>query len=394
MLTNPKFKIRDVLLSSGELVKEVVILTEDGKEIYESSPVGFTIGLKEAKNNTITNEKFKNIMNSLKTENLTQEEFDNLIKRKFGANISTPLSLAYVRYLSHKTGFKNQLLHKFISEKYNKATNNPKLICNILNGGKHAGNNLDVCEFMIVPKGDNICQDIKIASEIYLDLQHLIKTRLGLGHCMVGREGGFAPNISDVKFAISLIQTAIDTRNKSRCYIALDIAANNFALKQDNQFYYILNSQRYTTNELLKYYSALIREFPNINYLEDPFHEDDSQGWKKIMTLLGNQLLIVSDDLTASNYNYLLKNKGSYNASILKVNQIGTMTDLIKAYNFCVNNEIITIISQRSGETDSSFIAHLAKGLGSSYIKAGAPARERIIKYNELIRLSGDKNGL
>ncbi|MHA1678902.1 MAG: hypothetical protein ACTSW3_09010 [Promethearchaeota archaeon] len=243
---------------------------------------------------------------------------------------------------------------------------------------------------MIIPSGKNINENIKIASEIYLDLQDLIKRRLGQVHCMVGREGGFAPNISDITFAVSLIQTAIDIRHKNECFIALDVAANNFALKQNDRFYYIINGNKYTTKELVDYYINLINDFPNISYLEDPFHEEDIDGWKKLNSLLKEKIMIVADDLTISNIKYLKKYVNCFNSCIIKFNQIGNVTDLMKSVDFCLKNNIKIIISQRSGETDSSILSHFAVGLGADYIKAGAPARERIIKYNELLRLNNE----
>ncbi|MFW6025813.1 MAG: hypothetical protein ACOCRX_05665 [Candidatus Woesearchaeota archaeon] len=387
---NSKIGVRDVLMSSGNFTKEVVIITKDKKEIYESSPEGFTIGLKELKKSDINKEEINLLLSKLYTTELTQKEFDKNVASKFGVDISTALSLTHLRYLSHTKGFKNQKLFEFISRYYSKNKNISIPICNILNGGKHAGNGLDMCEFMIIPQGKDAEENIRIASEVYLDLQNLIKTRLGQGHCMVGREGGFAPNISDVKFAISLIQTGIDIRNKDKCGIALDVAANNFALKQNNKYYYILNSHKYTTQELVEYYMNLIKEFPNIIYLEDPFHEEDISGWKKLNSLVNNKILIVADDLTTSNIKYLKKYLGCFNSCILKCNQIGNITDLVESFNFCLKNNIKTIISQRSGETDSSILTHLSIGLGADYIKAGAPARERIIKYNELLMLKNE----
>lgn len=388
---NTKIEVRNVLMSSGNFTKEIVITTKDKKEIYESSPEGFTLSFKEPKKSEHSNQDINLLLSNLYTDELTQNEFDKNISSKFGANISTALSLAHLRYLSHKNGFKNQRLYEFIAEHYSKNKKIPIPICNILNGGKHAGNNLDMCEFMIIPRGKNIEENVKIASEVYLDLHKLIQTRLGQGHCMVGREGGFAPNISDVKFAISLIQTSIDKRNKDVCSIAIDVAANNFSLKQNNKHYYILNSRKYTSEELVKYYLELIEEFPSIVYLEDPFHEEDIIGWKKLFNLANDKILIVADDLTVSNIKYLKKYLGCFNTCILKCNQIGNITDLVKSFHFCQKNNIKTIISQRSGETDSSILTHLSIGLGSDYIKAGAPARERIIKYNELLRLKHEE---
>lgn len=290
MKAKPFFGVRDVLISSGSITKEIFIRTSDDKEIYESSPEGFTVGFKEAKNMLVDSKVISEKLVSLNINSSDQYSFDSLVKKEcFGANISTPLSMAYLRYLSHISGFKNQRLFEFIAEQTNQKIKIPKIICNILNGGKHSGNNLDVCEFMIIPRGKNLFEDIRIVSEVYLDLQNILQTRLGKIHCMVGREGGFAPNISDVKFAISLIQTAIDVRNKNNCHIALDVAANNFALRQNEEFYYVLNEKRYTSKELVAYYERLLIEFPSVTYLEDPFHEEDIDAWSLLLDAIGDK---------------------------------------------------------------------------------------------------------
>lgn len=205
----------------------------------------------------------------------------------------------------------------------------------------------------------------------------------------LGREGGFSPSISNVEEAICLLGRAIHKRNKGKCFIAIDVAANNFTKKNNKKhFEYIVNKKTHTTNTLIEYYSYLINKYPSIKYIEDPLHENDVKGWKTIFNKLGRKILIVADDLTVSKFSNLRKFKKCFNACVLKINQSGNLTELIKAYNYCVKNNIKTIISQRSGETDSNIITHIATGLGSHYLKAGAPARERIIKYNELLRIT------
>ena len=260
-----------------------------------------------------------------------------------------------------------------------------------VNGGKHAGNGLDFCEFMIIPKGVEIIDNVRTASEVYLDLRDIIESSLGRKHILVGCEGGFSPDISDIEIALNLISQAINKRNSGKCDIAIDVAANNFSQHHvsdsGTHFEYQINGNRYTTDSLLLYYENLILKFPNIVYLEDPFHEEDFDGWKKLSSRFQDKILVVADDLTVSNILHLEKLKICFNACILKINQIGSMTGLVKAYEFCITNNVRTIISQRSGETDSNIIAHMSIGLGSDYIKAGAPARERIVKYNALIRL-------
>ena len=391
MTSQKDYKIffRDVLLSTGEYTKEAVICFGDN-EVYESAPQGLTVGLKEVC--MVTKEEDNlNILSDPGIFDLSQDMFDTSVASRFSSQTSSALSMVFLRYSAQKKKFKSHELYKFIAQIYNKNSAFPKAIFNILNGGKHAGNGLSFCEFMIIPKESHILDNIKVATEVYLDLRDLLEYKFGAKNVLVGREGGFAPDISDVESAIGLISQAINKRNSGKCDIAIDVAANNFSQycvsNENGYFEYKINDKNYTTDSLLTYYENLIKKFPNITYLEDPFHEEDFSGWKKLTAMFKDRILVVADDLTVSNILYLEKFKDCFNACILKINQIGNMTGLVKAYDFCVANNVRTIISQRSGETDSDIITHMSVGLGSDYIKAGAPARERIVKYNALIRL-------
>jgi enolase len=219
-------------------------------------------------------------------------------------------------------------------------------------------------------------------------LQQIITDELGESHLFLGREGGFSPVVSNVEEAIDLLSRAICKRNDGKCNIALDVAANNCSELRSGMFFYTINGKQYTTNELVRYYTKLLERYHTICYLEDPFHEDDIDGWHQLFDLVGDSILVVADDLTVSKAKNIRKYKKCFNACILKVNQAGSVTELVMAYRYCIAHGIKTIISQRSGETDSNILAHLAVGLGSDYIKAGAPARERIVKYNELLRIA------
>lgn len=384
-----KFFTRQVLLSTGEFTTEAVIYV-DGIEFYGTAPLGLTVGLKEKQLlHTGINKNFFSKLNLNKNIlGLSQEKFDNFVVGMCDSQTSTAFSLAYLKYKAHKDGFNEKRIFQFIAQKFNKKMHLPNIISNVLNGGRHAGNNLAFCEFMIIPRGKNVEQNIQIASEVYLDLKDIITDKMGSQHLYIGREGGFSPAISNVEAAISLLDRAICKRNKGRCNIAIDVAANSFAkLNKGPKYNYIINKKVYTTNNLIQYYAFLLDKFPIITYLEDPFHENDIDGWKKIKDMFGNRILIVADDLTVSTVADLKKYHNDFNACILKVNQAGSISKFIDAYEFCFKNNIKTIISQRSGETDSNIISHLAVGLGSDYLKAGAPARERIVKYNELIRI-------
>src|SRR5680860_1429914 len=390
---NHKIYLRKVLMSTGEFTQEAVIENDQNK-IYESAPQGLTLGKNEA--SLLTTDKGNDIsfLNTKEIFDLSQAEFDALISSKLVSQLTTSLSLAFLRYSSNNNGFADDDLYKYIATSNKTNISFPYGIFNILNGGMHAGNRLEFCEFMIIPKASSIDENIRIASEIYLDLKKILENDLGIENTLVGREGGFAPNISDVEYAISLIKKAINTRNINMCDIAINLAANNFSKRimcTHSCFEYLIKDKKYSSQEFVVYYESLLKKFPEITYLEDPFHEEDIDTWRELKNKVGGKVLITGDDLIVTNIKYLEMHKDSIDACILKINQVGTFTDLMKTYHYCMKNNIKTIISQRSGETDSDIISHIAVGLGSSYIKAGAPARERIIKYNSLLRIYDNK---
>lgn len=395
--TGAKIYTRDVLLSTGELGKEVVIRGKSG-EVYETAPKGLTLGNNEAE--LLTSSKSQDISHLDRQEifNLSQQEFDGQISSQFYSQITTALSLAFLRYKALERGFGESVVYRFVESTYGKKGTSPRPIFNILNGGVHANGALSFCEFMIIPQGENIRENVRIASEVYQDLRSMIESRYGVQNTMVGREGGFAPYISDIEEALSLIQEAICIRNTGKSKIALDVAANSFSRKgmaEDGEYFeYMIGEKTLSTMDLMKLYTTLLNKYHDIAYLEDPFNEEDLLGWDAIRNNVREDLLIVGDDLTVTNVGLLEKHKDRINACILKINQTGTVTGLINAFQFCISNNIKPIISQRSGETDSNIISHIATGLGSVYIKAGAPARERIIKYNTLVRIEDENSDI
>lgn len=386
MTASKRISFRKSLLSSGELTTEAVITAGD-IEVYESSPAGLTVGFKEKERGT--KEDIENFSIDIgEMEDLSQKEFDRMFSSGYGTEVGSALSLAYARYLSKKTKHSSKDLYKYFAEASSKEAKHPKLILNILNGGAHANRALAFCEFMIIPKGKNISESIMIASEVYLDLKEILMSKFDERGCLVGREGGFAPPIDNINEALVLISDAIQKRHKGEVSIAIDVAANSFSERTIGGFRYQLDGKSYTSVELLQYYIEMKTSFPEITYIEDGFHEEDIEGWCAFMQKMGDQILVVADDLTVSDRTYMKKYSDCFNACILKINQVGDLTSLLGAYEYCREKKIVTIISQRSGETDSNILAHLAVGWGSDYIKAGAPARERIIKYNELMRIS------
>ena len=300
-------------------------------------------------------------------------------KRILGANAILGVSLAVLKASANSKGLP---LYKYLGN----GKSMPLCMMNILNGGSHADNNLEIQEFMIVPKGRFIKDRIRVGSEVFHTLKKILKEK-GLV-TSVGDEGGFAPNLDSNEMALDLICEAI-TKAGYKLYedvsIALDVAASE--IYKDG--YYTINNRKLSFDQLCAYYNDLIEKYPIIS-IEDPVVETDFEGFKKMTELFGKKIQLVGDDLFVTNEKYLKKanDMKAGNAILLKANQIGTVTEMlntIKCAKMCNYN---TIISHRSGETDDTFISHFAVGLDLGQIKTGSMSRmDRICKYNELIRI-------
>lgn len=300
-------------------------------------------------------------------------------KRILGANAILGVSLAVLKASANSKGLP---LYKYLGD----GKSMPLCMMNILNGGSHADNNLEIQEFMIVPKGRFIKDRIRVGSEVFHTLKKILKEK-GLV-TSVGDEGGFAPNLDSNERALDLICEAI-TKAGYKLYedvsIALDVAASE--IYKDG--YYTINNRKLSFDQLCTYYNELIEKYPIIS-IEDPVVETDFEGFKKMTELFGKKIQLVGDDLFVTNEKYLKKanDMKAGNAILLKANQIGTVTEMlntIKCAKMCNYN---TIISHRSGETDDTFISHFAVGLDLGQIKTGSMSRmDRICKYNELIRI-------
>lgn len=269
----------------------------------------------------------------------------------------------------------------------------PVPMMNILNGGAHSDNNLDVQEFMILPIGaDSITEGIRWCAEVYHHLKKLLKNR-GLS-VAVGDEGGFAPNIANEEEAIQLIMEAITKAGYScgrgkQFMISLDAAASEWKGNAPGEYYLPKSGKRYTTDELIVHWEKMIRRFP-IYSIEDPLDEEDWDGWKCLTEKVGDKVILVGDDLFVTNPVRLNKgiSMGCGNAVLIKPNQIGTLSETMEAIRMAKEHGYETIMSHRSGETEDTTIADLSVGLGSDLIKTGAPCRgERTAKYNRLIRI-------
>jgi enolase len=265
----------------------------------------------------------------------------------------------------------------------------PIPFANIINGGKHAGSSLKMQEFMIAPVGAKSFKDaVRMTAETYHILKGLVQEKYDKGATNVGDEGGFAPQLSTPEQALDLITEAIKKAGyKGKLKIAMDSAASEFY--DEKEQVYIMD-RKYSKDEMVAYYMKLIKEY-DIYSIEDPFDQDDFESFQKLtLAATKYKVPIIGDDLLVSNpirINTALEKK-LCNALLLKVNQIGTVTEAINAAKLAMSNGWKVMVSHRSGETEDTFIADLAVGLGCGHIKLGAPCRtERVAKYNQLLRI-------
>ena len=303
-------------------------------------------------------------------------------KSALGANAILGVSLATARAASIST---NQSLFKYLGGAEAKTL--PVPMMNILNGGAHADTNVDIQEFMIAPIGaDSFKESLRWGAEIYHSLKSVLKKK-GLA-TSIGDEGGFAPNLDSNRAALDLISVAIESagfKAGSQIALAMDVAATEFF---DNGKYKF-EGKSLTSEQMITYYSDLVSNYPLVS-IEDPLDEDDWSGWTTLTAELGQKIQIVGDDLFVTNPERLekgIKSKTA-NALLVKVNQIGSLTETIDAVTMAHANNYKSMMSHRSGETEDTTIADLAVALNCGQIKTGAPARsERVAKYNQLLRI-------
>eukprot|EP00250_Pteridium_aquilinum_P010937 c19726_g1_i1 orf=556-1893(-) len=316
-------------------------------------------------------------------------------KQKLGANAILAVSLAVC-----KAGAAvNKIpLYKHIA---NLAGNStlvlPVPAFNVINGGSHAGNKLAMQEFMILPVGaSSFSEAMKMGAEVYHHLKSVIKKKYGQDATNVGDEGGFAPNIQENKEGLELLKVAIEKAGYTgKVVIGMDVAASEFFIEKEKK--YDLNfkeenndgSQKISGDELISLYKSFTEEYPIVS-IEDPFDQDDWEHYKKFTEQIGEKVQIVGDDLLVTNPTRVGKaiKDLSCNALLLKVNQIGSVTESIEAVKMAKKAGWGVMTSHRSGETEDTFIADLAVGLATGQIKTGAPCRsERLAKYNQLLRI-------
>jgi enolase len=323
---------------------------------------------------------------------LDQRNVDNLMieldgtdnKSKLGANAILGVSMATAKAAADHKG-----LPLFQSLGDENASTLPIPMMNILNGGSHADNNVDIQEFMVFPIGaESFSQALRMGTEIFHNLKSVLKAK-GL-NTAVGDEGGFAPNLRSNEEAIEVILEAIEKTGYSSgkdIFLALDVAASEI---YNNGAYHLDSENKVlSAEEMVSYYKDLLKKYPIVS-IEDGLDENDWDGWQKMNAELGNSIQIVGDDLTVTNIPRLQRaiDEKSMNAILIKLNQIGTMSETIDTIALAKANNYGTIISHRSGETEDTIIADFAVAMNAGQIKTGSASRtDRICKYNQLLRI-------
>lgn len=269
-------------------------------------------------------------------------------------------------------------------------SNIPCPMMNILNGGRHADNNVNIQEFMVVPIDiKEFPEKIRACSEIYYSLKNILKEEELLSG--IGDEGGFAPNLKNDEEALEFINRAINKAGyQGKVKIALDVAASEMYDKKENIYEFWKTGERRTAREMITYYKELIKKYP-IFSIEDGLAEEDWDGWKRMTEELSKEIYLVGDDLFVTNVNRLWYgiDNGIGNSILIKPNQIGTVSETIDTIKTAKAHGYMPIMSHRSGETEDTFIADFSVGLNVKFIKTGAPVRgERTAKYNRLLRLN------
>lgn len=400
---------REVLDSRGNPTVEVEVWTENGVFGRALVPSGASTGAFEAvelRDGDKSRYLGKGVLKAVENVNeviapevvgmdvFDQVGIDQLLidldgtpnKGKLGANAILGVSIAVARAAANELGMP---LYKYIGGVNGKLL--PVPMMNILNGGEHADNNVDIQEFMIMPVGaSNFREALRMGAEIFHSLRAELKSK-GL-NTAVGDEGGFAPNLSSNEEALATIVTAIEKagyKAGEEVVLALDVAATELYDKDRKVYRLEGEGRELTAEEMIDYYADLVEKYPIIS-IEDGLDEEDWEGWKLLTEKLGDRVQLVGDDLFVTNTERLRKGieKGVANSILIKLNQIGTITETLDAIELAKVHGYTAVISHRSGETEDTTIADLAVALNAGQIKTGAPSRtDRVAKYNQLLRI-------
>ncbi len=399
---------REILDSRGNPTVEVEVLTENGGFGRAMVPSGASTGVHEAvelRDNDKSRYMGKGVEKAVENVNKLEEKltyfdvFDQVSideflikedgtenKAKLGANAILGISIAVARAAADELGLP---LYQYLGGVNGKVL--PVPMMNILNGGEHADNNVDIQEFMIMPTGaKSFSQALRMGSEVYHNLKNVLKDKgLSTG---VGDEGGFAPNLKSNTEALDVILEAIERagyKPGKDIVLAMDVAASEFYNSETKEYYMKGENRKFSSDELVDFYKELVEKYP-IYSIEDGLAEDDWDGWKTLTEKLSEKVQLVGDDLFVTNTKRLKKGieLGVSNSILIKLNQIGTVTETLDAIELAKRHNMTAVVSHRSGETEDSTISDLVVATNAGMIKTGAPARsERVAKYNELLRI-------
>ena len=400
---------REILDSRGIPTVEVEVTTEKGIVGVFSVPSGASTGSKEALELRDNDERYfgKGVQKAVNNVNTTIKdalvgmevsgisEIDKKMieldgtpnKSNLGANAILGVSIASLKAAALES---KKPLYEYLNKREKRI---PKVMFNIINGGMHSKNNIDIQEFMIVPKMSTFKESLRCASEVFHSLKTILEDD-GLS-TSVGDEGGFAPNLESNKIALGYIVKAIETagyKPGKEVFIALDVAATTLYNSQSDK--YKIEDKMLTREELLEYYMDLLKNYPIIS-IEDPFAEDDYEGFKMITEKLAKGLNIVGDDLFVTNKNELQKGIENHmcNSIIIKPNQIGTFLEMLETVVYAKKHKYTPIMSHRSADTTDTFIVDAAVALDIPFLKMGSVSRgERVCKHNRLLKIEEELN--
>ncbi|MFT7158028.1 MAG: enolase [Parvicella sp.] len=404
-----KIQARQILDSRGNPTIEVEVYTDAGSMGRAAVPSGASTGIHEAVELRDKDKNYymgKGVLKAVDTVNTVLNDelnggyiFDqNLIDRamismdgtdnkgKFGANAILGVSLACAKAAANAL---NQPLYRYIGGVG--ANTMPVPMMNILNGGSHADNKIDIQEFMVMPFGaESFSEGLRMGTEIFHHLKAVLKSK-GMS-TNVGDEGGFAPNLGSNEEAMEVVLLAIEKagyKPGEDVWIALDAASSEFYDKKDKKYKFKSTGDEMTSNEMVGFWTDWANKYP-IASIEDGLDEDDWTGWKALTDSLGKKCQLVGDDLFVTNTKRLARGieEDIANSILIKVNQIGTLTETIAAVNMATRNSYTSVMSHRSGETEDHTIADLAVALNTGQIKTGSASRsDRMAKYNQLLRI-------
>ncbi|MBW9140306.1 MAG: phosphopyruvate hydratase [Candidatus Aramenus sp.] len=395
-----KVEAMEILDSRGNFTVRTFVTTKAGIRDFGDAPAGASRGIREAVELRDEDGGVRKAVESVnyyinyalhgmdvryqKDVDLTMIKLDGTEnKSRLGGNsiISTSIAVAKtaaralgVEVFEYIGGFRTHTI--------------PVPLLNILNGGKHAGNQLKIQEFIVIPLGfDSLKEALKASTAVYKTLKNLITERYGKIYTALGDEGGISPPLSKTVDALDFIYTAVKNSGyEDKMYLGMDAAASDFYNERENV--YEIDGSKKTPDEMIDFYKDLADAYP-ILYLEDPFNENDFERFSVLQSKL-KKVIVTGDDLYTTNAKYLKKGieAKSTTGVIVKLNQVGTVTETLEFFDLARENSIKTVVSHRSGETEDNFIADMAVGLNSDFIKTGAPARgERTSKYNRLLEI-------